>query len=1295
MKNIVRRYGFAKAKPNKMKGRKNIFKIAITSVLSATMCLTGALAVKSVMPAKAFAETTVNTSSIVDNVVYAGSNAAVTYGENTDATGKAFTGLKLTGSSWATFDLGMIDLAKSYWNGVDMSFGTKYPISKLSETVQSTNMQAKNSVTEENPRDYNKFLYDEVDIALNSSPENAYYTKSGSDSFANFIAFAYAPHVDRQSSGAQEMESFIIRLTDVNDTSNYLEIKSQNQGDNNASSGRIGAKGSTQSKYTGLRKDWGKGPAIYEGMRVKQYPHGGTNQIPYELCYSQNWSAASVAEREPALYSPNGSDATEAIAGTWCLRKFAKISDYPEDVAKDTVAWNGFSGSKVTVSITFTNVGTVTSTDGNATNEGVTSLIITSLGGYDLTKTQQTLTDADYFDGAKYNAKNPSSVLKGDDTALYAPLKSSVITSSAVIGSKVEVYDRDDALESTVTFNNATETYAFKKTGTYTLKWYDAADSLIKTTTVQSVSAVVDVDKDIASKITSNTGSAAYIANKKQVSNSNVFSGVRLTGVTGSTFDLGEFKLDNNKMYWNGNVKDASYGTYTGTNDHDKAAHAEDTKSYGSIFSFVYDPAAAASVTGDLELDEMFITFTEVGNESNYVTFYVADDHLGSGGGADNGIRIYAKGTKNDGKKADSTITFINERYRSTGTTLTEAARKQMNAYGNQTKPIDLVWDNEKAIAYSNISFESTIDGISGAWGLRQFKATKEDYVAGAKGQDEYVKRGYQPWDGFTNGATLKCKVEFSGVQTSESTAIIVTSFAGVDLTNATYPTEMTVETKDVSSVAGVECNLLDSIYMTDGLAKADAGVEKVTVKKDSAEATEVTITDAKTYSFADNGEYVVTYYDKFDQVIGTSTYTISALTANITVTGGEIRKADGTVVKSGDELSLKDVLSFVPTGSVQNNKTTIDFDVLRSLTVNGSAITAAEKQSGFTLNVADYVSGATIDIVAVFDAEVKVYMTDSRKGLTEQLVETLWASDGKYTFKGYESINYTIHSHFKELSDGSYDMLLGFGRYQMIDGVKTSIVNAPVLTKQYLSVVKPYNDYSALYKENYLEALYINVKTSYQVRVGVDESDSGLRMVTELKQADVDLYNFYNENGLGMIVRTNYTILNHLQEAKGASFDIKTITARYWMTNDAWSTVKGQKNFLGLYTPGEGTEGKPLFYQYYSQSLKLMNRMVSGVSDGYIGYAVTLRNFNEANINQDYVFQSTWTVDGSTGGATGCVGYAKTAKMSTLATEVYNEAFGEEGSEYQYAVTVDGETKYSKYNQNQIDWLRKMSGKA
>lgn len=1256
-----------------MKGRKNIFKIAITSVLSATMCLTGALAVKSVMPAKAFAETTVNTSSIVDNVVYSGDGTAVDYGTYQDVhtNTKSFTGLKLTGGTGAKFDLGTIDLAKSYWNGVDMTYDKGAPFSGVSVT---TDMQEN---AEGVVRDYNKFLYD----TTTESTIGKRYT--GTD-YANFIAFAYAPHVNRYNYGKDngskkpdgtyfgisynELKTLTIRLTDVNDSSNYIDIVSSEQQDGNTDSRVFGTNGNNQ-KYGGMRKKGTDGPRLYNALRVTQSANGGPEQVPYELCYSQDWNATDEASREPALYSPNGSGAADTIGGTWLIRKYAKNVYSNKNCMSDN-AWNGFSSSNVKVTVTFNVVRTISDqNDESKSNEGVTSLVITSFGGYDLTKEQQTLTEDD-FHGA-YNAKNPSSVLKGEDTVLYAPVKSSVIISTAILGSYVEIYNDSNVLESTVTFNNATETYAFKKTGAYTLKWYDAAGSLIETTTVKSVTSVVDVEKDIASKITSNTGSAAYIANKKQVSNNSSFSGIRLTGATGSSFDLGTFKLDNNKMYWNGSAYDASSVVtdngkyYSGKNNHDKANG--DASSYGSFFSYVYD-----TVSTTFELPELMIRIEQVGKTSNYVQLYteIFTDPQG-----DN-IFFYAQGTNNT----------TNEMERNDGSGTRFGNHLRTYKTGNVTRPIDLVWDNAKAILYANTTYGGGGDGGYGTWAIRRFNTSASDYTSG-------YPKDFSPWAGFDDGAELRCVVTFA--KSSAETSIIITSFGGVDLTSATYPAEMTVETKDVSAVAGAKCNLLDGIYMTDGLVKVAADVAKITVQKGGAAASEVDLIAAKTYEFAEHGTYTVTYYDKFNQVIGTSAYTISALTANIKATGGEVRR-NGVIVNTGDELSLEDVLTFVPTGSVQNNKTTIGFDVLRSLTVNGSAITAAEKQSGFTLNVADYVSGATLDIVAVFDAEVNVYMTDSRKGITEQLVEPLWASDGRYTYKGYESINYNIQSHFKELSDGSYDMLLGFGRYQMIDGVKTSIVNAPVLSKQYLSVVKPYNDYSALYKDNYLEALYINVKTDYQVRVGANESDSGLRMVTELKQADVDLYNFYNVKGLSMTVRTNYTILNHLQEAKGKDFDIKTIKASDWMTG-GWDPVPGQANTLGLYATDKDvdTTGKPLFYQYKSAKMCDMNEMVSGVTDGYIGYAVTLRNFNEANINQDYLFQSTWTVDGSTGGATGCVGYAKTAKMSTLATEVYNAAFGAEGSEYQYAVTVDGETKYSKYNQNQIDWLRKMAGKA
>ena len=1221
-----------------MKGRKNIFKIAMTSVLSATMCLTGALAVKSVMPAKAFAETTVNTSSIVDNVVCSGNNAAATY-----VTDKAqvsldsskFSGLRLTGGEGAKFDLGnfKLDDDKFYWNG---------------------NVKDDTTGTYTGTNDHDK--------AANA--DNA-------KSYGSFFSYVYDPAAATDVKGDLELNDLVVTLKEVGNESNFVTLYVQDDhtgsGTGNDNGFKIRAKATGNTTFA-VERYYAAGTEFVNAR--KQLNAYGNQTTPIDFV----WDNAKATAYTNTSFGSN----YDGIGGAWGIRQFNQPKSYYATGTYGQTAYdnNGFSQWSG-----FTSGATINCTVEFPSTSGVTSIIVTSFGGYDLTKEQQTLTEGDYLDGAKYNAKNPSSVLKGEDTALYAPVKSSVITSTAILGSYVKIYNGSNELESTVTFNNATETYAFKKTGAYTLEWYDATDSLIKTTTVKSVTAVVDVDKDIASKITSNTGSAAYIANKKQVSNNNLFSGIRLTGVTGSTFNLGNFKLDGNKLYWNGNVKDNTQGMYTGTNDRNKAANADNAKSYGSFFSYVYDPNSAAVNTGDLEVYQMIVKLTEVGNESNWMNVSLTRTYYDNTYTKE--LQIIAAATNN--------VIYGVERHYAAGTKLGVAARKNYAGDGTATQPLDLVWDNEKATVYTNTSYNDNFDGIGGAWALRQFAKDSTFYADNA-----YTTRKYSPWNGFTEGATLNCTVEFADVKTSEPTSIIVTSLGGVDLTSATYPAEMTVETKDVSTVAGAKCNLLDGIYMTDGLAKVDVNVEKVTVQKDGAAASEVDLIAAKTYEFAEHGTYTVTYYDKFNQVIGTSTYTISALTANIKATGGEVRKADGTVVKSGDELSLDDVLSFVPTGSVQNNKTTINFDVLRSLTVNGSAITAAEKQSGFTLNVADYVSGATLDIVAVFDAEVNVYMTDSRKRLTEQLVETLWASDGKYTYKGYESINYNIQSHFKELSDGSYDMLLGFGRYQMIDGVKTSIVNAPVLTKQYLSVVEPYNDYSALYKENYLEALYINVKTDYQVRVGVNESDSGLRMVTELKQADVDLYNFYNAKGLSMTVRTNYTILNHLQEAKGKDFDIKTIKASDWMTG-GWDPKPGQANTLGLYATGENvdTTGKPLFYQYMKPKMNDMNKMVSGVTEGYIGYAVTLRNFNVANVNQDYLFQSTWTVDASTGGATGCVGYAKTAKMSTLATEVYNAAFGAEGSEYQYEVTVDGETKYSKYNQNQIDWLRKMAGKA
>lgn len=1221
-----------------MKGRKNIFKIAITSVLSATMCLTGALAVKSVMPAKAFAETTVNTSSIVDNVVYSGNNAAATY-----VTDKAqvsldssrFSGLRLTGGEGAKFDLGnfKLDDNKFYWNG---------------------NVKDDTTGTYTGTNDHDK--------AANA--DNA-------KSYGSFFSYVYDPAAATDVKGDLELNDLVVTLKEVGNESNFVTLYVQ---DDHAGSGKGNDNGfKIRAKATGnttfaVERYYADGTGFVNAR--KQLDAYGNQTTPIDFV----WDNATATAYSNTSFGDN----YDGIGGAWGIRQFNQPKSYYAEGTDGQTAYdkNGFSQWAG-----FTSGATLNCTVEFPGASGVTSIIVTSFGGYDLTKEQQDLTEDD-FGGAKYNAKNPSSVLKGEDTVLYAPVKSSVITSTAILGSKVEIYDRDNALESTVTFNNATETYAFKKTGAYTLKWYDAAGSLIETTTVKSVTAVVDVDKDIASKITSNTGSAAYIANKKQVSNNNLFSGIRLTGVTGSTFNLGNFKLDGNKLYWNGNVKDNTQGMYIGTNDRNKAANADNAKSYGSFFSYVYDPNSAAVNTGDLEVYQMIVKLTEVGNESNWMNVSLTRTYYDNTYTKE--LQIIAAATNN--------VIYGVERHYAAGTKLGVAARKNYAGDGTATQPLDLVWDNEKATVYTNTSYNDNFDGIGGAWALRQFAKDSTFYA-----DDAYTTRKYSPWNGFTDGATLNCTVEFADVKTSEPTSIIVTSLGGVDLTSATYPAEMTVETKDVGTVAGVKCNLLDGIYMTDGLVKVAADVAKITVSKDGAAASEVDLIAAKTYEFAEHGTYTVTYYDNAGE-IGSSTYTIDALTVSITVTGGVVKKGDA-VVNTGDPLSLEDELTFVPTGSVTNTRGTIMFDVLRSLTINGSVVSAAENQKEYAIKVADCVKGSTLSIDAVFDAQINIYMTDDRANEDNKLYN-VWASDGVFSLIDYKSsLNEAGgFKHFKEVGDDSVDLLVGIGRYFKNEDGTIRRTEKVFTAKPAAKFSATTNDSAfALQKDNYFEATWINMRTRYALRVGDGEDDSGMRMITEFKESDVERYKLYNEAGLNFSFYLNYTTTDEL--AKAGITDLKKLSAYSWAakSGSAWGFVEGTMAQNGMYVGGRPSTdpNAGIFFNFKKSEVQQMFRMGSGVTDGYIGYAVTLVNFNVANINLDYVFQSSIGVDALPGCATGCVGYAKTAKMSTLATDVYNAAFGAEGSEYQYAVTVDGETKYSKYNQNQIDWLRKMAGKA
>lgn len=579
-------------------------KIIASATLSVCLATSAVIATTSLNKTGAYAATqTVDTSGIVSTVIKSGNNAAVSYGENIDGTGKAFTGLKLTGSSGAKFDLGTIDLSKSYWNGVDMTYGTEKPASGLS-AVAKAEMELKDG---SETGDYNKFLYDESTENVNGK----YY--NGSDTYANFIAFAFAPHVNRYNKtptdstlnrNYKELENFTVTLTDVNDSSNFMIINSSEQGDNNLNGRNLGVRGNNQ-KLAGMRKFSSGGPRIYNGLRVRMFDAGSADQIPYELCYKQNWSATSAAEREPALYSPNGSAAAGTIAGTWLIRKFAK-TEYVDNNVGDTAAWNGFSSSKVNVTVTFNNVRTLTDmNDDSLSNNGITSLVITSLGGYDLTVPTQEIDESEVSAGElKVSGQNSATVTYGTDAYIYAPKKAHRFGGSYVTDTETDVYYAGKIIN-VLTYGldgKSTAKLTFNKEGIYTLKHKIGSETL--TEVIRCESNQIYPTASLASEFNPSEGATATYGEKTVLnagggdfyltsneSAKKTYKGIVLTGGANATFKLDK-PIDITQFKWN------------------------DASSFDSLFEFAITPdgktrAKAAKRDGS-ELTETSIVLTSV-----------------------------------------------------------------------------------------------------------------------------------------------------------------------------------------------------------------------------------------------------------------------------------------------------------------------------------------------------------------------------------------------------------------------------------------------------------------------------------------------------------------------------------------------------------------------------------------------------------------------------------------------------------------------------------------------------------
>lgn len=763
-------------------------KIIASATLSVCLATSAVIATTSLNKTGAYAATqTVDTSGIVSTVIKSGNNAAVSYGENVDGTNKAFTGLRLTGSSGAKFDLGTIDLSKSYWNGVDMTYGTEKPASGLSAAAKAEMELKDGSET----GDYNKFLYDESTENVNGK----YY--NGSDTYANFIAFAFAPHVNRYNKtptdstlnrNYKELENFTVTLTDVNDSSNFMIINSSEQGDNNLNGRNLGVRGNNQ-KLAGMRKFSSGGPRIYSGLRVRMFDAGSADQIPYELCYKQNWSATSAAEREPALYSPNGSAAAGTIAGTWLIRKFAK-TEYVDNNVGDTAAWNGFSSSKVNVTVTFNNVRTLTDmNDDSLSNNGITSLVITSLGGYDLTVPTQEIDESEIAAGElKVSGQNSATVTYGTDAYIYAPKKAHRFGGSYVTDTETDVYYAGKIIN-VLTYGldgKSTAKLTFNKEGIYTLKHKIGSETL--TEVIRCESNQIYPTASLASEFNPSEGATATYGEKTVLnagggdfyltsneSAKKTYKGIVLTGGANATFKLDK-PIDITQFKWN------------------------DPSSFDSLFEFAITPdgktrAKAAKRDGS----EGYWTIAL--RDLNSLTFIIEDaedptqkvtvTYGGSG-----------EVTEDQGTEKSVVSAAANGQafaaYRENKGGYVASCPKETGFNGNVNNSTKIVFDYKKNSLYSNVEFI----GLTGnSYLIRDFNdASKGPAWAGFKSGKvkltvqfgTLVKEGdkltnseavYGASQGFTGDTTA---YRTDGSELTE-TSIVLTSIAGYDLSKESF----------------------------------------------------------------------------------------------------------------------------------------------------------------------------------------------------------------------------------------------------------------------------------------------------------------------------------------------------------------------------------------------------------------------------------------------------------------------------------------------------------------------------
>lgn len=587
--------------------------------------------------------------------------------------------------------------------------------------------------------------------------KNGLYT--GND-YQSFLSFVYS----QQARGDKllDISSLTVTLKSVDNIINYVSYNVVPYADGNEL--LIKSKSTNNNIYTCNRYET-DGVGLKYNVR-RQLNCNGAQPASVDLV----WDNQKASAYTNIAYAQDVS----SIKGAFCIRNY-KMDAVSQIDGKDYYhategkpvynensfhAWEGFSdGEEVECTLTFESL---------QSDKETASIIVTSLCGNDL---------GDNFivesGDIRLSGNNAATAKKGDSVTLKAPSKKYLCFGGAEADTQTDVYFAGKKIKTVIYGANglSTEQFTFDRGGKYVLKHAVGENAL----ELEEVITVSDTEEFSASayaaKIvkTGDNAAAGFVASEKQAAIDKTYGGIKLTGSAGATFNLGSFVIDSDKFYWGSTERDVTNtenGFYTGERQ--------------GFLSFVYAPTYAKK-----EISELTVTLTNADNENEYVSFRISE-HNKSGY-----LKIQAAATNNG--------VYACERFEKGGNTLGyNLPRDTMKWFGNQTVPVELIYDNAKASAYTNSTYSNTSStAVGGVYVVRNFNSDVNRYCSKAndasasdddvlQGSKFYTDNGFAPWAGFKEGTEVKCTVEFSSLSEENESSIIITSFAGEDLSRET-----------------------------------------------------------------------------------------------------------------------------------------------------------------------------------------------------------------------------------------------------------------------------------------------------------------------------------------------------------------------------------------------------------------------------------------------------------------------------------------------------------------------------